>query len=40
MVLLLAACAHGGGFDESKTVTLARHETVAEFLGTNYHRCL
>ena len=40
MVLILAACAYGGEIGERKTVTLARHETIAEFEGTNYHRCM
>lgn len=26
--------------EPSKVETLARHETVAEFRGTNYHRCM
>ena len=40
MVLFIAVCAYGDEFDEQKTVTLSRNETVAEFLGTYYHRCM
>lgn len=40
LVFVLAACVKGGEVAETKTVTLARHETVAEFRGTNDHRCM
>lgn len=40
MVFILSTCVNGGDVAERKTVTLARHETVAEFRGTNYHRCM
>ena len=40
VALALAARAGAGEARANKTVTLARHETVAEFVGTNYHRCL
>jgi len=31
---------HGGEQGATKVDTLARHETVAEFRGANYHRCM
>ena len=40
LALTLTACVHSGdGASEKKTETLSIHETVAEFLGTNDHRC-
>ena len=38
--LVLAGVADGGAQGAEKVETLARHETVAEFQGTNYHRCM
>ncbi len=40
MALVITLCAYGGEIRERKTVTLARNETIAEFEGTNYHRCM
>lgn len=40
LVLALTGFADGGALAETNAVTLARHETVAEFRGTNYHRCM
>jgi len=39
-VCLLAAQPQDGQAAERKSVTLSRHETVAEFQGTSDHRCL
>ena len=38
--LALTWRADGGEQQARKVDTLARHETVAEFRGTNYHRCM
>jgi hypothetical protein len=38
--LVLTGWANGGEQGAAKVETLARHETVAEFQGTNYHRCM
>jgi hypothetical protein len=38
--LVLTGWADGGELGAAKVETLARHETVAEFQGTNYHRCM
>lgn len=38
--LALSGCATATKKKTATTETLARHETVAEFQGTNYHRCL
>jgi len=38
--LVLTGWTEGGERGAAKVDTLARHETVAEFRGTNYHRCL
>lgn len=38
--LVLTGWAYGDEKGAAKVETLARHETVAEFRGTNYHRCL
>lgn len=38
--LVLTGWAIGGEQGAAKVDTLARHETVAEFRGTNYHRCM
>lgn len=40
VALTLTACAHSPNNAEAKSETLSTHETVAEFLGTSYHRCL
>jgi hypothetical protein len=40
MAFTLSSWVHGGEIVANKTETLARHETVAEFRGTNYHRCM
>ncbi|MCX6997826.1 MAG: hypothetical protein NTV49_12255 [Kiritimatiellaeota bacterium] len=40
LVPVLTGWADGGALTGTNVVTLARHETVAEFRGTNYHRCL
>jgi hypothetical protein len=39
-LLVLTGWAHGDEKGAAKVETLARHETVAEFRGTNYHHCL
>lgn len=39
LVFMLSPCVNGGAVGEKKTVTLSRHETVAEFRGTSEHRC-
>jgi hypothetical protein len=39
-LLVLTGWAYGDEKGAAKVETLARHETVAEFRGTNYHRCL
>ncbi len=38
--LVLIGWANGGVQGAVKVDSLARHETVAEFRGTNYHRCM
>ena len=38
--LVLTGLADGGEQGAAKVETLARHETVAEFQGTKYHRCM
>ena len=38
--LVLIGWANAGEQGAVKVDTLARHETVAEFRGTNYHRCM
>jgi hypothetical protein len=38
--LVLTGRANAGEQRPAKVETLARHETVAEFRGTNYHRCM
>jgi hypothetical protein len=40
LLLVLTGWAYGDEKGAAKVETLARHETVAEFCGTNYHRCL
>lgn len=40
LISILAGPVVGGEPNTNKVVTLARHETVAEFLGTNYHQCM
>ena len=40
LLLVLTGWAYGHEKGAGKVETLARHETVAEFRGTNYHRCL
>jgi hypothetical protein len=39
-LLVLAGWTYGDEKGAAKVETLARHETVAKFRGTNYHRCL
>lgn len=38
--LVFSGWTHGGEQGAAKVETLARHETVAEFRGTSYHRCM
>jgi hypothetical protein len=40
LLLVLTGWAYGQEKGAAKVETLARHETVAEFRGTNYHQCL
>jgi membrane-bound inhibitor of C-type lysozyme len=40
MVFVLGVCVNGSESAGKKTVTLTRHETVAEFLGTSFYRCM
>jgi hypothetical protein len=39
-LLVPTGWADGGEQGTAKVETLSRHETVAEFRGTNYHRCM
>ena len=39
LTAILTSWADGGESTAKKVETLARHETVAEFRGTSYHRC-
>lgn len=39
-VFLFSACTHTREKAELTVETLSRHETVAEFIGTRYHRCM
>jgi hypothetical protein len=39
-LLVLTGWAYGDEKGAAKVETLARHETVAEFRGMNYHLCL
>lgn len=39
-MFLFSSCANTAQLTDLKVENLAQHETVAEFLGTRYHRCM